>query len=542
MLRMAPVRTLLLGMLAGMSLLLAIIAMVVWNATGAVSRAADEMGQGKDVVADILPPPLYVIEAQLTVLELLDARGNDVKPLVEKLTALKKDYDTRNAYWEKEALDGEVKKTLLGQQRLAGDAFWKIALGDFAAATSAGDSARARQLADELRRHYLAHRDGVDATVKAASTYADNTLNELHSTSSLARWLALGLALGGLALAAGWMAMVIREIMRRLGGEPLDMLAATREMAAGNLTVRLAVPAQAEGSLAHAIAGMAAQLRDVLGAVRQQTDITRDNLGGLRDQAAEAMSLASRQAGALAAASASVEELTASIQQSTDSARVTTDQARQARGLTQSSDDAVAEIAISLSEVANTAAQTADEFSSLEKDMANIRQFSTIIQGIAEQTNLLALNAAIEAARAGESGRGFAVVADEVRKLAEQSSDSARKVDELSRRLSSATQANVKSVNSMLGRIRTECDKTGALRDNIASLSLGAGSTSEMSSSMSHALSEQTVASQEISRVIVDISLAADGAVEVANQVEEAGRRMAASMDELTLRVAKFAV
>ena len=53
------------------------------------------------------------------------------------------------------------------------------------------------------------------------------------------------------------------------------------------------------------------------------------------------------------------------------------------------------------------------------------------MQGITSQINLLALNAAIEAARAGESGRGFAIVADEVRKLAEQSSDSAKQIENL---------------------------------------------------------------------------------------------------------------
>ena len=70
----------------------------------------------------------------------------------------------------------------------------------------------------------------------------------------------------------------------------------------------------------------------------------------------------------------------------------------------------------------------------LEKSIKNSKSVTKInvlldsIIEITEQTNLLALNAAIEAARAGEHGKGFAVVAEEVRKLAEESSDTAGKI------------------------------------------------------------------------------------------------------------------
>ena len=74
------------------------------------------------------------------------------------------------------------------------------------------------------------------------------------------------------------------------------------------------------------------------------------------------------------------------------------------------------------------------------KVVDHIEALTNDITEIAEQTNLLALNAAIEAARAGEAGRGFSVVAEEVRKLAEQSQQTAEKIQSLTGRVTGSVQ------------------------------------------------------------------------------------------------------
>jgi methyl-accepting chemotaxis protein len=124
MLKNLSVKTQLLGMLAGAVILLFSFAFIVLISLGSISNAADGMGNGKDLVADILPPPLYLLEAEMTVLQLQSAKPEEAPPLLAKLESLKKDYDDRINYWEKQTLEPAVKTALLGEQKQTADHFW----------------------------------------------------------------------------------------------------------------------------------------------------------------------------------------------------------------------------------------------------------------------------------------------------------------------------------------------------------------------------------------------------------------------------------
>lgn len=86
-----------------------------------------------------------------------------------------------------------------------------------------------------------------------------------------------------------------------------------------------------------------------------------------------------------------------------------------------------------LSEVNGSTEKVIDEIStqtmSTHDSAMKIKDAAQLITSIAEETNLLSLNASIEAARAGEQGKGFAVVASQIQKLAEQSNESAQRID-----------------------------------------------------------------------------------------------------------------
>lgn len=94
-----------------------------------------------------------------------------------------------------------------------------------------------------------------------------------------------------------------------------------------------------------------------------------------------------------------------------------------------------------------------------------IRSAVALIADIASQTNLLSLNASIEAARAGEQGKGFAVVADEVRNLADQSRESAEKINEIVEQLIRNSNMSVETMNEVLKQIEDQSSRLAETKE-----------------------------------------------------------------------------
>jgi methyl-accepting chemotaxis protein len=79
----------------------------------------------------------------------------------------------------------------------------------------------------------------------------------------------------------------------------------------------------------------------------------------------------------------------------------------------------------------------------LSEQSGQIAEISGLVADISNQTNMLALNAAVEAARAGEQGKGFSVVSTEIRKLADESKQSAEKINLLIQNLQASMNSTV---------------------------------------------------------------------------------------------------
>lgn len=178
-----------------------------------------------------------------------------------------------------------------------------------------------------------------------------------------------------------------------------------------------------------------------------------------------------------------------------------------------------------------------------------IKEATAIITSIAEETNLLSLNASIEAARAGDQGRGFAVVAAQIQKLAEQSSESARRIEEITNMLINDSSMAVETMQIVKENMDVQSDKmtqtdkmfetfnSGVIAsinsvENIATKTDNLDSSREkvvdLVQSLSAIAEENAASSQEtsasvtqVSEIITNISDNANKLKEISQQLED---------------------
>ena len=191
------------------------------------------------------------------------------------------------------------------------------------------------------------------------------------------------------------------------------------------------------------------------------------------------------------------------------------------------------------------------------KVVHNITLLTKDITDIAEQTNLLALNAAIEAARAGEAGRGFSVVADEVRKLAEQSQQTAEKIQSLTGRVTSSVSDLSEGANGLLQfmeqniakdyeAITKTADQYRAdadyLRDFARKSSEASQGITNDVDTMNNAMTQIAKATQEEAQGNTQVAEKVTEVADKANQILEKVRESQEGADKLKEQVAKFKV
>ena len=472
----------------------------------------DQLKLGNDLIADILPPPEYVIEAYLEATLAL-REPETVAARTERLAQLRKDYDERREYWRKSDVAPDLKMLLL--EKSDAKTFWNVAQGELIPAIAAKNLSLAEASYKKLQSAYSEHRAVIDQIVKKATddnTALEATAAAMNTNFGMMVWsvsavVILVLALGILGIALGVIRPVVRmtSVMKRLadGDLKIEIPSVERRDEIGSMAKAVEVFKQSavdnlrlhDQQIKVTEEAAIAQRKALLGmaeTVERETGISVESVGSAtRDVAKVAVGLTdlstNLSANAQGVAAASVQALansqtvSAAAEQLSASIREIGGQIHRASSVTGSA--------------VQSSLKARETIQSLSTVVSKIAEMSGNIGSIASQTNLLALNATIEAARAGDAGRGFAVVASEVKSLSHQTANSTEEINRLVAEIQVATQAAVDAV----GHIGSEIDEVDQVANAIAA-----------------AIEEQQAATQEIAR---SIEQSAQSNREVSNKI-----------------------
>ncbi|WP_251140357.1 methyl-accepting chemotaxis protein [Rhodoferax sp. U11-2br] len=477
----------------------------LWSAAR-LTTLSERVFVSKDVVADILPPPMYLIEMRLVVSRVFEKTLTPAAAALE-VERLAKEYNARVVYWTSNPPYG-LEKQLLGAQHATAQQFIAAVKAVVAKAGARGlDEFQSELL--QLEELYEKHRAGVDATVAESTKFAAIESDSFTRVVSQSRWWLLMTLVVTVTVVVVLFTVTILSITRPLSSTVHEI----RKLAEGDMSVAVPPGAADEiGAISSALSGMQSNWVQIVAKVRRGSESLATASAEIAQGNSDLSARTESQASALEQTATSLEELSATVKQNAASAR----EANQ--------------LALSASSVAGkggaVVAQVVETMKGINESSKKIGDITSVIDSIAFQTNILALNAAVEAARAGEQGRGFAVVASEVRSLAGRSAEAAKEIKNL-------INASVERVD--LGSALA--DQAGVTMSEVVS---AIRRVTDIMGEISSASSEQAAGVAQVGAAVSQMDQATQQNASLVEQMAAAASSLKAQAQELVLMVAVF--
>ncbi|TIC79603.1 methyl-accepting chemotaxis protein [Crenobacter intestini] len=334
--------------------------------------------------------------------------------------------------------------------------------------------------------------------------------------------------------------LIVRNLIRGLGGEPAYAIEVVRKIAAGRLNEPVQLAAGDKDSLLASIAQMQGALRELIGEITTSADRLSAMSVSIESSAEHNAQQSEQQSQAASAMAAAIEQLTTSIHHIADSAQQARERSQQAGDESRQSGEVINRAVGEMEMISQEVSAASTTIGELVDKTESIRSIMEVIRDVADQTNLLALNAAIEAARAGEQGRGFAVVADEVRKLAERTTASTQQIASMLGAIHVASDASRSTIEQAVSRAGNGVTLAAEGGEAVERIRQSTAGVVGVIGDISHALGEQSEASKEIARHVEQISQGAGASAVEAHQTAEATEALNRLTQSLRSSVSRF--
>jgi len=454
----------------------------------------DELRLGQEFIADIMPPPLFLMEPFLIAFE-TGSGAENADQNIRRIIIARQTYAKSMRRWQYSGLSPEILEGLRNKVKPSADAFWTEMNEVFIPAVKSKNRIVMSRSLKRLEEAYETQRAAViELTALAQDEMRAHKDTSLATAHNLTIFTAIASGLAFLLLVAGLVAFSRRAVaplgqfgryMNDLAGGDYETpvpyahrrdeigamshaVAVFRE--AGLEKIRLQQEAERQQGVIEAernarLASQTAQAENLqrvitdLGTglerlsqfnIRNTLDVPfqpefeqlrhdfNKSLAVFQETMAQVLDKAKQiesNAGALQQSSDQLakrtEQQAAALEETAAALQDVTKNIRDSSSRTGSTRDKTRNARASVTKSTKVVQDAIEAMRRIEAASSSIASITDVIDQIAFQTNLLALNAGVEAARAGDAGKGFAVVAQEVRDLAQRSASAAKEINSL---------------------------------------------------------------------------------------------------------------
>ncbi len=503
-----------------------------------------ELTVRKDIVIDMMPPPLLISRPYLMLHEM---EGTTDAAELRRLTTQFKEYETqynqRREYWiQKLPRDSSVRQAVEVTAHQPAADFFRVANEDYFPLTKGEPAARTKatkvlreQLGPLYREH---HRLVLEAAVREDT---GTEIEEAKATDRINFWQSLTVTIAFAALVffglVGWL------IVRSISTSANLLLARVRQMAsgAGDLTARLTVDGKDEmGQLAEGINAVVGKIQGIVSKARESSlqllsiasqiattarnqEITVNNLGASTTEVA-----------------ASVRQVTATSKDLSGTMNEVSQTASHAADLATRGRDNTTKMATEMKHLVDSTASVSTKLGMIREKADSINAVVTTITKVADQTNLLSINAAIEAEKAGEYGRGFLVVAREIRRLADQTAVATLDIETMVRQMQDAVSAGVMQMDKFADEVRSGVSQVTKINQMTWEIITEVQSLSGRFQLVNEGMRNQTTGAQQINEAMTQIADATHRSAQSIKEFERTAAHLRTSVEGLNEEIAQF--